>query len=149
MKPSSGKVSLPEIQGVNQFTAPVQDYPRGFPQISRFLDSDDAFMVYRRFGTVYSRLLLSKQDEMSNMEDLLLAMDKTDRDNNNEQYLKSRQKDINRGNDIPSAWQGQSRIQLIEKLEKLALEYGKHIPQPSPELLTDMPKRNCSSRLRV
>ena len=85
-------------------------------------------MVYRRFGTVYSRLLLSKQDEMSSIEDLLLGMDKTDRDNNNERYLKSRQKDVDRGNDIPSAWQGQSRVQLIEKLEKLALEYGKRNP---------------------
>ena len=96
-------------------------------------------MVYRRFGTVYSRLLLSKQDEMSTMEDLLLGMDKTDRDNNNEKYLMSRQKDVNRGNDIPSAWQGQSRIQLIEKLEKLALEYGKHNTQPDPEPSINMP----------
>ena len=85
-------------------------------------------MVYRRFGTVYSRLLLSKQDEMSSLEDLLLGMDKTDRDNNNGQYLMSRQKDVDRGNDIPPAWQGQSRVQLIEKLEKLALEYGKRNP---------------------
>ena len=117
----------------------VEDYPRGFPQISRFLDSDDAFMVYRRFGTVYSRLLLSKQDEMSSMEDLLLGMDKTDRDNNNGRYLMSRQKDVDRGNDIPSAWQGQSRIQLIEKLEKLALEYGKRNSQPDHELPINIP----------
>ena len=81
-------------------------------------------MVYRRFGTVYSRLLLSKQDEMSRMEALLLSMDKTDRDNNKEQYLQSRALDVDRGNDIPFAW-GQSRVQLIQKLEKLALEYGK------------------------
>ena len=65
---------------------------------------------------------------MTRLEDLLLGMDKTDRDNNNNQYLKSRQEDVNRGGDIPSAWQKQSRVQLIEKLEKLALEYGK--PQP-------------------
>ena len=96
-------------------------------------------MVYRRFGTVYSRLLLSKQDEMSSMEDLLLGMDKTDRDNNNGQYLKSRQKDVDRGNNIPSAWQGQSRVQLIEKLEKLALEYGKRSLQPEHELLVKVP----------
>ena len=82
-------------------------------------------MVYRRFGTVFSRLLLSKQDEMSNLEELLLAMDKTDRDNDNEQYLMSRSLDVERGDDIPPAWQGQTRVQVIENLEKLALQYGK------------------------
>lgn len=82
-------------------------------------------MLYRRFGTVFSRLLLSKQDEMSKMEALLLGMDKTDRDNNKGRYLKSRTLDVKRGDDIPAAWEGQSRVQLIEKLEKLALEYGK------------------------
>ena len=81
-------------------------------------------MVYRRFGTVFSRLLLSKQDEMSSLEDLLLGMDKTDQDDDNEEYLKSRALDVERGNDIPPAWQGQSRVQVIVKLEKLALEYG-------------------------
>ena len=93
--------------------------------MSRFLDSDDSFMVYRRFGTVYSRLLLSKQDEMTNMEKLLLGMDLTDKDIDNGRYLRSRPLDVNRGNNIPLAWQGQSRVQLIEKLEKLALEYGR------------------------
>ncbi|CAF9916121.1 MAG: hypothetical protein ALECFALPRED_010525 [Alectoria fallacina] len=51
-------------------------------------------------------------------------MDKTDEANNNGQYLQSRSLDADRGNDIPLAWQGQSRVQLIEKLEKLALEYA-------------------------
>ena len=93
--------------------------------MSRFLDSDDSFMVYRRFGTVYSRLILSKQDEMSRMEDLLLAMDRTDSTNNNGRYLRSRQFDVKRGDDLPAAWKGQSRVQLIEELETKALEYGK------------------------
>ena len=65
---------------------------------------------------------------MTSMEALLLGMDKTDRDNNNDQYLMSRPLDVNRGDDIPSAWRGQSRVQLIEKLEKLALEYGRRPP---------------------
>lgn len=95
-------------------------------------------MVYRRFGTVYSRLLLSKQDEMSRMEALLLSMDKTDRDDNNGCYLQSRHLDVERENDIPRTWQGQSRVQLIEKLEKLALEYGECNTQPDIEPPTDM-----------
>ena len=75
---------------------------------------------------------------MSSMEALLLSMDKTDMDNNNEQYLQSRGLDVDRGNDLPFAWQGQSRVQLIQKLEKLALEYGKRHHWTDPELPTDI-----------
>ena len=105
--------------------------------MSRFFDSDDSFMIYRRFGTVFSRLILSKQDEMSRMEDQLLGMDRTDRDNNNERYLRSRQSDVKRGDDIPAAWKGQSRVQLIEKLETKALEYGKRRHRSDNELPND------------
>lgn len=101
----------------------LEDYPRGFPKLSCFLDSDDAFMVYRRFGPVYSRLLLSKQDEMSRMEAKLLAWDKTDQAENNECYLMSRSEDVERDR-IPEIWEGQSRVTLLEKFEKLALEYA-------------------------
>ena len=103
--------------------AQVEDYPWGFPKISCFLDSDDAFMVYRRFGVVYSRLLLSKQDEMSRLEARLLAMDRTDLALENGHYLMSRPLDVER-EEIPEAWEGQSRVQLLEKMEKVALEYG-------------------------
>ncbi|KAF6226905.1 hypothetical protein HO133_008346 [Letharia lupina] len=101
----------------------LQDYPRGFPKISCFLDSDDAFMVYRRFGSVYSRLLLSKQDEMSRMEATLLAMDQTDHADGNESYLMSRPFDVER-EEIPEVWKGQSRVKLLERMEKVALEYA-------------------------
>lgn len=74
---------------------------------------------------------------MSSMEALLLGMDKTDRDDNNGQYLQSRSLDADRRNDIPLAWQGQSRVQLIEKFEKLALEYGKRQSWTDLELPTD------------
>ena len=94
-------------------------------------------MVYRRFGTVFSRLLLSKQDEISSLEELLLGMDKTDKDDDNEQYLMSRSLDVERGDDLPPAWQGQSRVQVIEKLEKLALQYGKWRLRSDLELPTD------------
>ena len=93
-------------------------------------------MVYRRFGPVYSRLLLSKQDEMSRMEATLLAMDRTDQAENNGQYLMSRSLDVER-EEIPETWEGQSRVKLLEKLEKLALEYGRY-PQPQNKTASSM-----------
>ena len=102
----------------------VEDYPFGFPKLSYFLASDDAFMVYRRFGSVFSRLLLNKQDEISRMEDFLLRMDKTDRVQGNDKYLMSRVDDVKRTT-IPDSWQGTSRTDLLTTLERKALEYGK------------------------
>ena len=80
-------------------------------------------MVYRRFGPVYSRLLLSKQDELGRMEALLLAMDQTDLADGNGKYLMSKPLDVGR-EQLPEAWDGVSRVALLERMEKLALEYG-------------------------
>ena len=79
-------------------------------------------MLYRRFGTVFSRLLLNKQDEISGMEALLHSMDKTDEKNGNIDYLKSRVGDLKR-EDMPKSWP-KSRPELIQDLEKKSLEYG-------------------------
>ena len=101
----------------------VKDFPMGFPKLSCFLDSDDAFMVYRRFGCVFSRLLLSKQDQIGRIEATLKAMDRTDAVEGNGQFLMSHKLDEDR-DQIPLGWP-ESRKQLMEKLERKALEYGK------------------------
>ena len=80
-------------------------------------------MVYRRFGPVYSRLLLSKQDELGRMEAMLLAMDQTDLADGNGKYLMSMPLDVERER-IPEAWDGVSRVELLQRMEKVALEYG-------------------------
>ena len=80
-------------------------------------------MVYRRFGPVFSRLLLNKQDEISRIEAKLHAMDKMDDTNTNRQFLMSRALDVDRDG-VPKAWRGETRPQLLETLEKKALEYG-------------------------
>ena len=84
-------------------------------------------MVYRRFGTVFARLLLAKQDEISRLEAKLHGMDRTDEHDGNTKYLMSWTKDKNRDSaTIPKTWGNETRVQLMAKLEKLALEYGEH-----------------------
>ncbi|KAM0804429.1 hypothetical protein BDR22DRAFT_885685 [Usnea florida] len=117
----------------------LQDYPDGFPRLSCFLDSDDAFMVYRRFGAVYARLLLAKQDEMSRMEDLLQGMDKTDEAEGNTKYLMSHTRDAGRPH-IPSLWT-ESRTQLMERMEKKALEYAELLLKARQLKALDKPSR--------
>ena len=79
-------------------------------------------MVYRRFGTIFSRLLLSKQDELRCLEATLNGMDKTDEAEGNTRYLASRALDVHRKT-FPSTWR-ESRESLLERIEKKALEYG-------------------------
>ncbi|MCJ1396465.1 hypothetical protein MMC18_009355 [Xylographa bjoerkii] len=104
----------------------LQDFPRGFPKLACFLDSDDSFMVYRRFGTVYSRLLLHEQDEMRRVEATLNSMDKTDEYHGNAQYLMSPELDAKRQS-FPDEWPRQSRPQLMEQLKRKALDYAEFV----------------------
>ena len=84
-------------------------------------------MTYRRFGLVFSRLLLNKQDEIQELEGTLLAMDRSDTGDGNGEYLMSRSQDVSRDRDsIPRSWP-ESRPQLLERLERKALEYGECI----------------------
>jgi len=71
----------------------VEQCPEGYPRLAAFLDSDENFMLYRRFGFLQARLLLNKQDELRDLEKKLDRMDLADQ-NNNESVLRSREKDL-------------------------------------------------------
>lgn len=84
-------------------------------------------MLYRRFGSVYARLLLRKQDEMRRIETTLQGMDKMDAEESHGEYLMSHCLDDDR-DCKPSTWP-ESRGQLMDRLERKALDYGiKHLP---------------------
>ena len=99
----------------------MEDYPNGYPRVSAFLDSDDCFPLYRRFGYLHSRLLMQKQDELRELEDLLQYMDKQDeRTEEGRECLQSRDTDESR-DDEPV---GETRKGLLSRIEKKLLEYG-------------------------
>ena len=78
-------------------------------------------MIYRRFGFLHARLLLYKQDELKEMEEELREMDKRDSlDQKTSRVLRSRRKD-----DLRKDLAGrESRKDLLQRIEKKALEYG-------------------------
>jgi hypothetical protein len=63
---------------------PVNDHARGYPNLAAFLDSDEGFAVYRRFGYLQSRLLLQKQEELRVLEEELQAIEKKIQDDDDE-----------------------------------------------------------------
>lgn len=98
----------------------VENYPKGYPQLACFQESDESFMIYRRFGGVFSRLLLNKQDELRTMEDTLFELDMLDdAEVGGHVYLTSRKADQRR--DIGKQ---ATRTQLLVQMEKKALEYS-------------------------
>ena len=56
----------------------LTDFPLGYPRVQSFLDSDDSFMMYRRFGRLHSSRLLHLQDELRKKEEELLQYDEKD-----------------------------------------------------------------------
>ncbi|KAH8678811.1 hypothetical protein BGZ60DRAFT_428633 [Tricladium varicosporioides] len=58
----------------------VEDKFRGYSSLSTFLDSDENFMIYRRFGYLHSRVLLRIQDQLRKLEQELDRYDKEDAD---------------------------------------------------------------------
>jgi hypothetical protein len=53
----------------------VKKFPRGHPNFAAFLDSDDSYMIYRRYGYLQARILLEKQDELRLLEEQLDKLD--------------------------------------------------------------------------
>jgi hypothetical protein len=70
----------------------VDESPEGYPRLAAFLDSDENFMLYRRFGFLQARILLYKQDELRALEAKLDDMDERDA-KTRARKLKSREKD--------------------------------------------------------
>lgn len=83
----------------------------GYPHLAAFLDSDENFMLYRRFGFLQARLLLNKQDQLRALEEQLDEIDSED----DEEHLKSR--------DMDDADETR-RTKLLKKIEVKFKEYA-------------------------
>jgi len=93
----------------------VWECPRGYPNLAAFLDSDENFMVYRRFGYVQARLLLEKQDELRRLEQKLDSYDK--------KVQKARPINLMTLDLRPE--DAAQRKEIMDKLERKFCEYGK------------------------
>lgn len=98
----------------------VEHCPEGYPRLAALLDSDEKFMIYRRFGFLQARLLLNKQDELRELEKDLDRLDKVD-ERKDPSLLKSREKD--------DAANGR-RKKLLYDIEEKFKEYGHLIFYP-------------------
>ena len=87
--------------------------------MTAFINSDDNFLIARKYGYLRSRLLLYHQDELSVLEKGLLALDDDDK-KHRELALSSRKHDEDTDDDPE-----ESRKALMRKIGDKLKEYGK------------------------
>lgn len=100
----------------------VQDCPDGYPRLGAFLDSDDNFMVYRRFGYLQSRLLLEKQEHLRQLEEELENLDMEDAQTESRNLITMENHDTE---------QYQPRCKLMERIECQFQAYGTRLKRPN------------------
>jgi hypothetical protein len=100
--------------------------------MARFMDSDDNYMTYRRFGNVQARLLLEAQDDVRILEERLEDLDEDETANEAEKKaLCSRE--------LYGANWSETRRSLMKSLKAAYTEYGElglpdNPPSPLPFL---------------
>lgn len=87
--------------------------------MTAFINSDENFLIARKYGFLRSRLLLYRQDELSVLEKGLLALDNADNENR-KLALQSRKHDEETDDDPED-----SRKALMRKIDDKLKEYGK------------------------
>ena len=98
----------------------VDDHPKGYPQLAAFVNSDENFLIARKYGFLRSRVLLYRQDELSVLERDLIKVDADDEEKR-EFALHSRKRDEETDKDPVY-----SRKILIQKIDDKLEEYGQH-----------------------
>ena len=92
----------------------VERFPEGYPNLAAFQDSDESFMIYRRFGYLQARVLLAKQDELRVLEEELDALDAEDVFEYPDALFER----------LSSEGHSADRRQLLSQIERKYLEYG-------------------------
>ena len=102
----------------------------GIKGYSEFVASDDDFLIFRRFGTLNTRLALALQDEISVFEQQLLDLDKGYSDKNG--------KDMNNGSFRDDM---DDRAELLERIREKMQRYSTTCPQELPFPLATLKHR--------
>ncbi|KAK8253766.1 hypothetical protein IWZ00DRAFT_502061 [Phyllosticta capitalensis] len=103
-------------KGHGQDPSCIDWHPQGYPMLAAMLNSDENFLLCRRYGFLHNRVLLYRQDELRELESQLHALDRQDdRDPENKRCLRSRMLD--------DATNGMERAKLIQLIDEKLKEY--------------------------
>ncbi|KAF3941423.1 hypothetical protein ABW19_dt0207607 [Dactylella cylindrospora] len=91
-------------------TYQIEDYPAGYPRLSALMAADESFQIFRRFSSLRMRLMLLKQDQISELEEKLREID----ENDSPIFLGCRREDRN-----------EERLNLISRIETTLTSFDK------------------------
>jgi hypothetical protein len=94
--------------------AVVDDHPNGYPRFAAFMNSDENFLMCRKYGFLHNRVLLYRQDELRALEQEMLALDK-DTHKLDEKMLQCRTREERTSNE---------RRDLINRIDDKLREYN-------------------------
>ena len=95
----------------------MDGYSEGYGRLAAFEDCDPNFLIYRKFGWLYNRLLLHLQDELKKLEEDLERLDRWELEKGDYKKLRSRRRDAS----FPTS----KRQALLTVLNGKLKEYGK------------------------
>ncbi|KAF4636283.1 hypothetical protein G7Y89_g1791 [Cudoniella acicularis] len=112
----------------------LDDRDKGYRSLSTFLDSDENFMLYRRFGYLHSRILLRIQDQLRELERELDAYDKADADDAEKGSEQSRKLLMSRDADEAAGRKEQieepgirTRTEILDDIERKLEKYDSFV----------------------
>lgn len=91
-------------------------FPAGYPRLAALLNSDENFIIFRRFGRLSARLLLHLQSELVVLQKKLDALDKGD-DADAVMHWRLRGNEDFEGYNV-------EQEQLLNKIREKYLQYG-------------------------
>ncbi|OJD34952.1 uncharacterized protein BKCO1_1900063 [Diplodia corticola] len=110
----TGLSAKSEDEEIGQSPEDIDYHPPGLPRLGAFINSDENFLMCRRYGLLHTRVMLYRQDELRELEGELLGLDAEDLEENPD-MLRSRVRDDRRA--------GQQRRELILKIDRKLKEY--------------------------
>jgi len=105
----------------------LDDKYRGYRSLSTFLDSDENFMLYRRFGYLHSRLLLRKQDKLRKLEAELDEFDEEDANGTLQQRRLLMSRDCDEAADRREPEGTRTRTMILDDIEENLAKYDEWI----------------------
>ncbi|KAF2460690.1 hypothetical protein BDY21DRAFT_336129 [Lineolata rhizophorae] len=92
----------------------IDAHPMGYPRLASLMNSDENFLITRRYGWLHNRVMLYRQDELRMLENQLMKLDQEDEESD-PRALKSRKRDDQR--------EGGLRRALIKDIDDKLKEY--------------------------
>jgi len=99
----------------------VERYPKGYPRIAAYFDSDSDTALVRRFGQLHARILLYKQVELTELEARLDKLDKEDEGTPGED---SNGWKLRHSISLKGGHMNEERRDLVKEIDEKLEEYG-------------------------